>query len=650
MQERETTSKEENAVKRWLTRIEEAEKHFRPDFERMREDVEFAAGYQWNGQDKMRTERYVANITLRMVNQKVASLYARNPKAIARVRDRMLYQVWDGSLLSLQDAVMRATANPLDIEANTIIRDYEQGVLIEQTLGKLAATLEKVYALQLERLEPEFKLQMKQLVRRVVTTGVGFARVSFVREYEETPTASLLQTSVKERTLRLQKLMTEYAEGEFDQDDPRTTEMQSLQESLQKPEYGKLSNEQLIIDFPASDTIIIDPRCKLLKGFVGARWIAQRYDLDLDEVNSFFGLGITANELDTKGDLERSAEQSTDADESYCKKVQLYEVFDKTTKSSCFVLRGFKGFVAPPTPLDPCLHRFWPIISIAFNDIEVCEDQKATLYPPSDVQLMKHAQLEWNRTRNSLKLHRTANRPKYISTVPLDPEDKQAIQYADEQAVIELKGLPAGTDASKVLVPIAHQPIDVTLYNTDPLQEDLLMCVGMQSENLGPTQPDSTATQATIAEQSRLSSASSNVDDLDDFLSDLAKVSGELLFREMSKETVVALVGPGAAWPESPVEKDQLASEVLLEIEAASSGRPNKALEIANFERMVPSLLQAGANPAFLVEEGIKRLDDRIDIKRAFPIGGPAAIPANGGQPLQSLPSQSPVPLAGHNQ
>src|SRR5204863_474958 len=78
-----------------------------------------------------------------------------------------------------------------------------------------------------------------------------------------------------------------------------------------------------------------------------------------------------------------------------------------------------------------------------------------------------------------------------------------------------------------VFVALPVVPIDERLYDTQPLETDMMLGAGMQQANLGPAQPNVTATVGTIAEQSRLDVASSNVDDLDTLLSQVAQASGE---------------------------------------------------------------------------------------------------------------------------
>ena len=61
-----------------------------------------------------------------------------------------------------------------------------------------------------------------------------------------------------------------------------------------------------------------------------------------------------------------------------------------------------------------------------------------------------------------------------------------------------------------------------------------------------------TATETSIAENSRMSSTSDNVDDLDEWLTEITKSGGQLMLMQLSKQTIEEIVGPGAAWPDMP--------------------------------------------------------------------------------------------------
>ena len=77
----------------WTGKVKKAKRFWKPSFDRMREDQEFAFGKQWS-KDAQDT-RYVANLTLRLVAQKTAFLYAKNPKAVAKKRQRLNATSWD---------------------------------------------------------------------------------------------------------------------------------------------------------------------------------------------------------------------------------------------------------------------------------------------------------------------------------------------------------------------------------------------------------------------------------------------------------------------------------------------------------------------------------------------------------------------------
>src|SRR5262245_37564377 len=98
----EVTEARQALVKELQEEIRADKKHFRDAFRQMQDDMETA----WNGAVKAWPKKsYKVNITQRFVRQKVASLYAKNPRALAKRRQRMNFKVWDGQMQSLQMAM-----------------------------------------------------------------------------------------------------------------------------------------------------------------------------------------------------------------------------------------------------------------------------------------------------------------------------------------------------------------------------------------------------------------------------------------------------------------------------------------------------------------------------------------------------------------
>ena len=116
-----------------------------------------------------------------------------------------------------------------------------------------------------------------------------------------------------------------------------------------------------------------------------------------------------------------------------------------------------------------------------------------------------------------------------------------------------------------------------------------------------------------------MTSMGSNIDDLNDLMTQLARNGGQILLTEVSRPTVEKIVGVGCVWPE--MSRQDIAQEVLLEIEAGSMGRPNAAQEVATAQRVYPLLIQLpGIDPEFLAKDLLRRMDDRLDLTQAFKI------------------------------
>jgi hypothetical protein len=238
-------------------------------------------------------------------------------------------------------------------------------------------------------------------------------------------------------------------------------------------------------------------------------------------------------------------------------------------------------------------------------------------------------QKEYNRCREGLKEQRVAARPfTAVVSGALDEDDLDKLSEREANAIIELNALQPNQDVKTLLQNYAGPGVDPNLYEVNPVYEDVLRTTGIQEANLGGTS-DATATQAQIAEGSRMTSMGSNIDDLNDMLTQLARNGGQMLLSEVAAETVRKIVGQGAVWPE--FSRQDIAQEIYLEIEAGSMGRPNAVQEVATAQRIYPLLLQLpGIDPEFLAKDLLRRMDDRLDLTMAFKSQLPSIVAMNG--------------------
>jgi len=716
-------------VKAWAAEVKHAKKHWKPAFDRMKEDQDFCLGKQWSKNPK--EKRYVANITLREVTQRVSFLYARNPKAVAKRREMILNTVWDGTEQTLQ-AIQQAgemamqsgqlagaqigpppapdgggmpgmpgappgppgappgfpeagappgpsgppgaplgmppglgggppPPNPMNAalsQGMAIIQDASQVKQQTELLDKIAKTLELLYAYQVGQQLHPFKQLMKMTVRRALTVGVAYVKLGFERVMQKRPDVIAKLSDINERLGTLERLAADIADDESDPDSAEAEQLRLMVQDLQA-EQEFIAHEGLTFDYPSSFSIIPDTKCIHLRGFLGSDWVAEEYILSPNEVKEIYGRDVGKNYTSYSrpdGGMNAGAragllqigpdrEKGTGDDKQCC---CVWEIYNRKDGLVYVVCDGYPDFMREPAAPDTPLERFWPWFTLTFNET----DHEDDIFPPSDVRLMKDMQLDYNTARQGMREHRRAARPKTVVVAgALDAEDVEKLESHPSNAILELNGLQPGQKVADLLQAFTGPDINPALYDVAPYFEDTLRVVGFQEANLGPTNSD-TATQSQIAEASRTTTMDSNVDDLDDLLTHLARYGGQLLFSNVAEATVKRIVGPGAVWPD--LTRQQISEEVWLEIEAGSSGNPNQAQEIANAQKIYPLVMQIpGIDPEFLARDLLHRLDDKLDLTQAFKSPLPSIVAMNtmsrGGPGGPTPPGQqaSPSPGAG---
>ncbi|MDR9437546.1 MAG: hypothetical protein RI563_11740 [Thiohalophilus sp.] len=614
-------------IKRWCGEITSAKEHHKPRFDKMREHMKFAFGDQWEGQKG----KYVANITQRHIRNRVSSLYAKNPKASAKRKERLDFEIWDESpqsLMQAQQTMAMAQQNPqmmddpavgqMMAEAKALLQDAQQGMERRAMLKKVAKSLEILFHHYLDEQVPRFKISAKALVGRTCITSVGYVKLGFQRQMDKSPDAMQRLDDFSQELAMMEAVSADLADGEIEEDNPRAEELRQMIKTLQSQD-DVLVREGLVFDFPRSTSIIIDPDCYSLKGFVGARWVAHEFLFTKEKIEEIYevDVGDAARKYTDEG---KRATGKKKKDSLHC----VWEVYDKATGHMFTICDGYKEYLSEPEPPTVYVEQFFPIFSLTFNDLEHDEE----IFPPSDVELIKDAQKEHNRSREGLREHRKANRPRYFAaTGALSENDQDKMSMAVAHEVINIDGMAPNERIEDKLQAWRGAPIDPGMYDTSYNFDDIMRTVGTQEANLGGT-AGGTATESSIAEGSRLSSVASNVDDLDDLLTDVARAAGQIMLEELNEETVKQIAGPGAVWPD--MTRAEIAKEVYLEVVAGSSGRPNKAQEIANMERILPYLVQIpGIDPTWLAKQVLDRMDDRLDMTEALAEGMPSITAMN---------------------
>ena len=650
-------------VRRWVDRVKRAKSHWKIPFRRMRENMEFVEGRQWpdTQRNEKRDDRYVANICIRHVTQRTAELYPNNPEMQAKHKDKLIAQTWDGTdaaLVQAQQSILNASQAglPPDPNAMAILQDANMVKQYTEMMNKVARTLEILYKYNVDEQTHGFKAQMKMTIRRAIVTGVGYVKVGFQRAMKLSPDLELRLADMSEQLANIERLSADLADKEIDKD---SADAETLRIAIQTltTEGQLVAREGLLFDYPDSTAIIPDRRCRSLRGFLGADWVAQEYLLTPDEIEEIYmvdiGSGFTA--YDEQGQCtgyQPTSEQhyyaggglgSGEDDGIAIPLACVWEVYSRKDGTLYVICDGYPDFLQEPGPPEVDITRFWPWFAITLNE---GYDEK-TLYPQSDIDLIRDMQLELNRARQGLREHRRANRPKTaVAAGMLEEQDMEKLRTHPANALLELNALAPGQKIEEVLQVIKMPPIDRAVYDTSPVFEDVLRVLGSDQADQGTTS-DATATEVSVAQFSQNTDLTSTIDDLNDVMSEIARTSSEILFLNVSQQTVVQVVGPGAVWPQ--LNPQMIADNMWLEVNVGANGPPNRQEDVQMLTQLVPLLQRIpGISPEWLARQLMRRMGDDIDLTEAFAQGVPSMEALNQlmGQP-QAPPGAPGVPPPG---
>jgi hypothetical protein len=654
-------------VNRWQARVKEAKHHWRTPFRRMRENMDFCEGRQWPeiAKSEKRDDRYVANICIRHVLQRTAELYPNNPTMQAKTKPRLMAQTWDGTAAQLQQAeqgmamAMQAGIPP-DPTKMAILQDAAMVKQFNDMMERVGKTLELMYQYNIDEQTHSFKSSMKMTIRRAIVTGVGFVKIGFQRAMRMAPEIENRIADMSEQLANIERLAADFSDKEIL---PDSADAEALRIAIKTltAEQQLVVREGLIFDYPDSTAIIPDKRCRTLRGFLGADWVAQEYLLTEDEIEEIYMIDVGSNYTAYNEDGKstgcgptreqhyyagyggggtgassggNAAGGGGDDSAAHQELACVWEVYNRKDGTVYIICDGYPDFLQEPGPPEIDITRFWPWFAVVLNE---GYDEK-TLYPQSDIDLIRDMQLELNRSRQGLREHRRANRPKVaVAAGLLEETDLDKLRTHPANALLELNALAPGQKIDDVLQVIKMPAIDGAVYDTTPVFEDILRVLGSDQADQGTTS-SATATEVSVAQFSQSTDLTSTVDDINDTMTELAQAASQILVLNVSQQTAVRVVGPGAVWPQ--LNKQMVADNIWLEVDVGANGPPNRQEDVQVLTQLVPLLQRIpGISPEWLARQLIRRMGDDIDISEAFADGVPSMEALNQ---LMSKPPGAP--------
>ena len=614
--------------------------HWQYAFDRMRDWRKFARGYQWPGtkpEDMSDPDRqYVVNIVMRHIQQRTASIYAKNPRFRWRRSKQMLSRVWDGTRQQIDMAMMALAPEVGEPDqataavAQAILADAQASRQKSEQLRKFGETLSILYEYQIGEQTHPTKKMMKKMVRAAITSGVSYIKQTFQRATELSADGQNAIADHMNRLAEIERLADDLDQGEFSDTDAEMEQLRSLIQSVEETEQI-IIREGLALDYPNSMNIIPDRNLEYLPGFVGCDRVTEQYCLTPEQIKRIYRVDVSKS-------YREYVVNDTGSPAPVKKTARVWEIWDRSTGLVTVICDGYPDYLVEPKAPDAYTERFFPWFVFAPNALDTDDDP----FPPSDVELIMSQQMEINRAGESIRDHRFAARPGHVAARNIPDADAKTIASRAAHDVVTLQSLSPGEKLSDLFQAFPTSPIDPNLYNTGPSFQDVLRAVGSQEANLGGAS-GATATESSIAESSRQSVLASTMDEFDDLLTEMAKAGGQILLSEMSAQKVAEIVGDGFVWQE--MTDADIAREIELEVVAGSSGLPNQAVEVQVIERLFPILMQMpNVDPEWALKKLVTTLDDRVNIEDAIKMGE-LSISALNGQ-LQGAANRGAMPGA----
>ncbi len=602
---------------KWKQRISTSGKNWKEDLERIAENRKLAWGYQKSEMGGVPKNKVRANL-IHSTNQGVLPLiYARNP----------------------------------DVQVRPSQRVGSQGVLYENT-KKFSETLELIINYYIAN--AELKRQHKRVIRSIQTSRIGWLKVTYQSDYQTDALVVDRINDVQDNLQRLQGKLDNMAELD---DDPEVIERKieeatDIVESLRE-QVEILEAEGIVIDFYRVEDIRIDEGMQDLLDYKASDWIACRNWYPVEKYQELF----TPTEEQMKGvkiykdkDADDGVAWSGSGSEDKMPTglVAVWEVWSKVTRTRYTFADGAAHWAREPFVPARLGERWYPFFMLGLHWVD------GHTWPLSDVENLERLADEYNETASQQTEHRKANVPHYIASSDADPKDIKSFTIAGAREVVILD--TQGRPLKDVIAPSPSIPIDHRMYDRQPIRSEIEWISGLQDAARGGVAKPKTLGEAEIIETHLANRTGNFQDESEEFLTEIAVYIGQLVLLNLHFETVQRIAGPHAFWPKFNTEEAFSLFDV--EIRAGSTGKPDKRREQQQWREILPLVIQlidkilamrqgqvdpqTGSvlappipdeeNPYVrMLEETLKRFDERMDIEQIL-VPPPAPVaPANFG-------------------
>jgi hypothetical protein len=525
----------------------------------------------------------------------------------------------------------------------------------------------------------KLKRAAKKGVRSVLSNSECWLKCTMMAEKIPQPEVETKLNDAREtlRRLEAQQKLLEDSDKEPDEIDAELEEKKDLIEALES-DLEVAVNKMFVIDYVATSLMQVSTDVTCIEDYLDANWIANEMYIDKEEAlerfpdlsaedvkqakeyyqtapkelsnretNNALPQGILTAESAQAFTESPGAEGESDA---FLRVVELWDRRDKHVRTMIDGIRKWpKQPFEPPYPTS----RFFPYFYMAFFEVDGSRHAQSLAW-----RLYK-LQDEYSATRSNFRITRERSIPGVMfNSSMIDDEQAKRISNSKHQEYVPVLPADQDTPLANCFAAKPVQGVDARLFDTTVILSDMERVSGVQEALSSAAQQRGnpiTATEANIEQTGTGARTTSNRDQLEWMLTDMAQYTAEQSIQALTTREVQRIAGPKAFWPEGMSIED-LFTMVELEIQAGSTGKPKAAHDQQAWSTILPliremigqieqALAQGNAPMAKALTELIKetmiRLGDESDVSRFIPNVPPPGSPGAGAGPAPIKPQVS---------
>jgi hypothetical protein len=555
-----------------------------------------------------------------------------------------------------------------------------------ETMDAFAKTLQIVVS-HLWR-KGRLKKSARKAVRSVLSNSEGWFKCMLVAEKTPQPEVESKLNDAREtlKTLQAQKQLLEDPQGKNeDEIETELAEKQELIEALES-DLELAINKMFVIDYVSTELIQVSTDVTSIADYLDADWIANEMYVtkedalarfggedgrltteDITQAKQYFQTApkeLTNRETNNalpQGLLTAESAQAFVESPTEGESLAFYRVveqWDRRDKHIYTMMEGVKKWAKEPYEPPYPTSRFYPYFYFAFYEVD------GSRHPQSLSWRLYKLQDEYSATRSNFRITRERSIPATMVNATM-MDDEQVSKLAKSKAQEFIAVTPADPDIplTNCFAPKPVQAVDARLFDPTYILNDMERISGVQealSSAINSPGNPKTATEANIEQSGTNARTTSDRDQLEWCLTDMAQYTAEQGLQCLTVKEVMRIAGPKAFWlgpdPDNNtpgMSIEDLFTLVEVEIQAGTTGKPKSQGDQQAWATVLPLIremigqieqaLAAGNEPLAnalieLIKETMVRLGDESDVDRFVPRTPPPGTPGAGAPPIPPKP------------